>query len=495
VAKSKKQIKRRQVAKSKKRIGRRSGAKKSDTGNGIIINAWEDDPGSGVLTTRPVPDLTKKPLAFSFPKPAPQPEQYHPGTPQFRYWTAAEALRRGGDFWAGRVPLTKWEVGPTLKIILDEGVDLNAFYDRKALNFFHGPSPGGTVFSGESPDIVCHEMGHAILDSFKPELWGAASDEVAAFHESFADISAILSAIQLPSLRTAVLVETSGHFYSNSRLSRLAEQLGAAIRAQQPDAVDPDCLRNAVNSFLYNDPNDLPPSAPASQLSSEPHSFSRVFTGAFYEALGGLLAIVASDPSRPTEEELLSTANDLAGILVTAIKQAPVVANWYAQVAGGMVQVAGAVNKHYPTVLKGVLVRRSILSLQSATSVQSLRKSMVGVAAAQDWSAQPLAKVAIPASHYGLDQPLIVETASQARPFLATSAAPDASQIDPVNAVIAAQAFVDDLFSRGRVDYAGVGRPEARIEHGRGLCSHRLVKRANSIHLERTLFDCGLCSH
>jgi hypothetical protein len=120
---------------------------------------------------------------------------------------------------------------------------------------------------------------------------------------------------------------------------------------------------------------------------------------------------------------------------------------------------------------------------------------MVGVAAAQDWSAQPLAKVAIPASHYGLDQPLIVETASQARPFLATSAAPDASQIDPVNAVSAAQAFVDDLFSRGRVDYAGVGRPEARIEHGRGLCSHRLVKRANSIHLERTLFDCGLCRH
>ena len=47
-------------------------------------------------------------------------------------------------------------------MLLDQGVDLNAYYDRRALNFFHGPAPAGTVFSGESPDIVCHEMGHAL---------------------------------------------------------------------------------------------------------------------------------------------------------------------------------------------------------------------------------------------------------------------------------------------------------------------------------------------
>ena len=62
-------------------------------------------------------------------------------------------------------------MGQVLKVILDEGVDLNAYYDRKALNFFHGPSHTGTVYSGESPDIVCHEMGHAVLDSFKSQLW------------------------------------------------------------------------------------------------------------------------------------------------------------------------------------------------------------------------------------------------------------------------------------------------------------------------------------
>jgi hypothetical protein len=445
--------------------------------------------------SRPIPDLAKKPLAFSFPKPTPPPAQYNTQTPQFRYWTAAEALRRGADYWAKRVPIKEWEVGPILKVILDEAVELNAYYDRKALNFFHGPSPGGTVYSGESPDIVCHEMGHAVLDSFKPQLWGVASDEAAAFHESFADISAIMSALQLPSLRTAILSDTGGHLYSNSRLSRLAVQLGAAIRAQQPDAVDPDCLRNVVNSFLYQDPAGLPQSAPASQLSSEPHSFSRVFTGAFYEALGSLLAVAAVDPAHPAEQELLAVANDLAGILVTAIKKASVVPNWYAQVAGGMVQAAGAVNKAYPAVLKGVFVRRSILSLQSASNVELLQKSFVDTASAQDPVAEPLTRVAVPASHYGLDQPLIVETPSHARSFLAASAALDASSIHPANAVSAAQSFVDDLFNRGRVDYAGVGRPEARIEHGRHLRSHRLVKHPNAIQLERVLFDCGICRH
>ena len=160
------------MAKLRRKTGTRSAAKKParKRASAVAISAWEDDPFDGVLVTRPVPDLAKKPLAFSFPKPAPAPEQYTPGTAQFRYWTAAEALRRGADYWATRVPLTNWQVGPTLKVILDEGVDLNAFYDRKALNFFHGPSPTGTVYSGESPDVVCHEMGHAVLDSFKPQL-------------------------------------------------------------------------------------------------------------------------------------------------------------------------------------------------------------------------------------------------------------------------------------------------------------------------------------
>jgi hypothetical protein len=89
---------------------------------------------------------------------------------------------------------------------------------------------------------------------------------VAAFHESFGDMSAILSQLQLPGFRKAVLTETGGVLYRSSWLSRLAEQLGWAIRFAFPDAVDSDCLRNAVNSFFYRDPIQLPPSGPANTL-------------------------------------------------------------------------------------------------------------------------------------------------------------------------------------------------------------------------------------
>jgi hypothetical protein len=90
----------------------------------------------------------------------------------------------------------------------------------------------------------------------------AASIEVAAFHESFGDMSALLSALQLPSLREGVLAETGGVLHRASRLSRLAEQLGWAIRQSVPSAVEPDCLRNAVNTFFYRDPDTLPTMAP-----------------------------------------------------------------------------------------------------------------------------------------------------------------------------------------------------------------------------------------
>ena len=431
------------MAKRRQKVTRRRAAGPEPT-----IRAWQDDPGTGFLMDRPVPNLAQRPLAFSFDGPTPRPASYQPGTAEFRYWTAAEALRRGADFWAQIISLQRWQPGPVLKVLLDEGLDLNAFYDRNALNFFHGPSPNGTVFSDESPDIVCHEMGHAILDSLKPQLWGVGSHEAAAFHESFGDISAILSALQLKELRTAILSDTGGHLFQSSRLSRLAEQLAAAIRAQQPDAVAPDSLRNAVNRFSYEDPISLPPIAPASQLSSEPHSFSRVFTGAFYEALGGMLTAMASTPSAPSHEELLSVANDLASILVNAIIRAPVVSNWFAQVAATMVQLAGDVDSNYPAILKGVFVRRSILSLDTATTVELVHKSMAAMRPSDSEQREPLARAALSGTQYGLERPVLVETPSQARGFAVTAAAGNADPIEPAQCDNGSEGFFGRLVSR-----------------------------------------------
>ena len=191
-------------------------------------------------------------------------------------------------------------------------------------------------------------MGHAVLDALRPQLFDAPDDRsrgvprVVRRHERDPDGPAG------ESFRQEVLRETGGVLNRSSRLSRLAEQLGAAIRMQHPDAVDRDCLRNAVNSFFYRDPQTLPPSAPANQLSSEPHSFSRVFTGGVPRRARRRCSRARAPTGRPTT--LASTAGDAARLLVRSVVAAPVVPDYFSQVAAHMVDAgeAGAVQRQVP---------------------------------------------------------------------------------------------------------------------------------------------------
>lgn len=460
-----------------------------------MVRAWEDDPESGVIMTVPAPDLSNPPLGFSLPTGGPPPAIYVQGTSEFRYWATATALRRGADYWAKRIPLTQWFGGPSLNVVLDKDFALDANYDRTALNFFHGPGVTGTVFTCESADVSCHEMGHAVLDAFKPGLWGVASQEAAAFHESFGDISALMSAILIPSLRASILAANGGNLYTKSRLSRLAEQLGSALRAQDPDLAEVDCLRSAINSFNYQDPTTLPSNAAMSTLSSEPHSFSRIFTGAFFEILAASLAAKATNPGAPTEAELLSVADDLAGFLVQGIKLSPIVANWYAHVAANMV-VAAQADSIYASIMKGVFVARHILSLQSTSSLPMVSQTKSpSVAAMPEATVQrPLPIVGLPAAHYGIDGMLFVDAASEPCRFVVTAAGLDAEPIPPLSGAIAAKTFVDDLFMRGRIDYGAVVNRERRLFSDHKTKTHALVKVEGGARLERRLFNCAFCA-
>jgi hypothetical protein len=458
--------------------------------DGKSIQCWRDDPGNGLIVTCPLPNASKAPLGFKIAGAKPFPRHYQPGTVEFRYWTAAEALRRCADFWGSIVGGIKWQTGNLLlPVKLDEKEpDFNAYYDREALRFFHGDTPFGTIYSGESPDILCHEMGHAVLDAIKPQLWGAASHEAAAFHEAFGDISALLSALQLDDMPDAILKETGGRLISSS-LSRLAEQLGAAIRLGRPQDVEPDCLRNAVNSFAYLDPMNLPQIAPASQLSSEPHSFSRVFTGAFFEATARLFAMIT--PAKRNSQTLRRIATRTAKFLVAAVKRAPVVSNFYAQVAAEMVREAVVFDQRDARVLRSVFARRSILSLDSATF--EITAQARGAATNYAPPDGPLASVAIDASPYGIRRPLLLETPSQPRRFAVNSSAPDASSIEPPSGMTAARSFANDVIRRGRVDYAEAGGTQPIFE-SRRFHTHRLEADADDryVRLARTCFDCGL---
>lgn len=461
---------------------------------GPSVLAWEDDPlsvAAGKAIPAPVPALGAKPYPLALTGTAPAPKAYAKETADFRYWNAAVALRRGADFWGALVPAgTKWEPGGTLKVTLDHGVELNAYYDRKGLWFFHEKVAGQTVYSGESPDVLCHELGHAILDSVRPELWDAMSAEVAAFHEAFGDVSSLLAGLQVPTLRKAVLSETGGILYRASRLSRLAEQLGWAIRQGQPDAVDRDCLRNAVNSFFYRDPLTIPPYGPASHLTSEPHSFSRVFTAGFFEALGGMVSTIASPA---TDAALVSAGRDAGALLVDAIRSAPVVPGYYSQVAAHMISADEAhFSGKYSSALRSAFVRRGILSLKAAAELrpETVRPAVRGRAAAA--AAAGVKTVSLPADDFALGAGRIhVQSASGTPALRASSAAPSAGPVPEATDEAAAQAFLEYLFRRGRVDLRGQGDAATRVEHPHARKTHRLKAEGVDFTVARHSFDCG----
>jgi len=473
---------------------------------GVSVACWEDDPGDPksqpalVPIHVPVPNQAAKPLPFKLGGTAPTPNIYQPGTREFLFYANASALRRTADFWGSIVPAgTSWEIGNTLPVNLDSGVDLNAFYtrgdggDSPGLHFFHDTVKGRVFFSGESPDVVCHEMGHAVLDAIRPQLFDAQTIEAAAFHESMGDMSAMLSALQVPSFRQGLLAETGGTLNRNSRLSRLAEQLGAAIRVSHPDAVDTDCLRNAANSFFYRDPQTLPPSAPASNLSSEPHSFSRVFTAAFLDSLAGMFKLQGSSPG---SDELLTTTQDLAKILVGSILEAPVVPDYYSQVAAHMISFGrnAPFNGKYTQILKGAFVRRGILSLQAAATIENDRPQATrrakAFAAAPDRGELPLA--AISAAAYGLKKSALrVHTAEEPKHFAVTSASLTMGPVEPRSAQNAAESYTEDLFQRGHVSVGEHADPEAGYHHPFSFKTHKIFEKSGELVLKRISFDCG----
>lgn len=475
----------------------KAAAKKTTT---ACVYTWTDDPGAGanpgggVRIKRPVPKLGNAPfgLAITNPKTAPAAKLYAAGTAGFRYWTAAEALRRAADFWGGVLPGVNWEPGTTLPVDLDHAVDLNAFYDRVGLRFFHDTVSGTTVYSGESPDVAAHELGHAILDSIKPALWDAMSMEIGSFHESFGDMSALLTALQLAEVRTQVLADTGGAIERASRWSRLAEQLGWAIRLVAPDAVDSDCLRNAANRFSYQNPATLPRTAPATRLCREVHSFSRVFTGAALDCLAGMLR------ARPTADSanLLTVSKDFAAILAAGIQASPVVTGFYAQVASHAVAAADRLfpGSGYSAALKAGFMKHAILSPAAVAAVAGASTRELAVAVAPDSTAPALESVDV--RDYGLGvKDLYMVTAGQKARFRSAAAAVPSVESSEGSAVDAAKAYLEDLISSGKIRSAGgatremAGAPQPKSAW---RVTHEIRTEGKKSVVRRLRVSCGL---
>jgi hypothetical protein len=175
------------------------------------------------------------------------------GNPQFhQQFVYAVAMKTIGHFEKGLGRKIVWHprgVEPAdyvhrLRIHPHAIRDANAYYDpdKKALLFGYFAAadqtqganyPGGLVFTCLSPDIVAHETTHAILDSIHHLYMEDTNPDVAAFHEGFADIIALLQRFTFGELVEHQLDQTGGRLDRYSVLGELATQFGEALEGNR----------------------------------------------------------------------------------------------------------------------------------------------------------------------------------------------------------------------------------------------------------------------
>ena len=167
--------------------------------------------------------------------------------------------------------------------------DANAYYDpdKKALLFGYFSAadqsqganyPGGLVFTCLSPDIVAHEMTHAILDSIHHRYLEDTNADVAAFHEGFADIVALLQRFTFAELVEHQLYASGGNLDRYTVLGELATQFGEALEGN----------RGALRSMIgrWNQNNEWVPLKPSPSdyaTNIEAHDRGAVLVAAIFD--------------------------------------------------------------------------------------------------------------------------------------------------------------------------------------------------------------------
>ena len=126
---------------------------------------------------------------------------------------------------------------PRLRIYPHALRQQNAYYSprKKALLFGYFKTtakdgrntPGTTVFSCLSHDIIAHETTHALLDGVHPRFNEPVNEDVLAFHEAFADIVALFQHFSYPGVLRDQIARTRGDLARQSVLGTAR----AAVRA------------------------------------------------------------------------------------------------------------------------------------------------------------------------------------------------------------------------------------------------------------------------
>lgn len=188
--------------------------------------------------------------------------------------------RHGNDYQENYVP--------RLRIYPHALRQQNAFYSpqKKALllGYFATTAkdgkntPGTTVFSCLSHDIIAHETTHALLDGVHPRFNEPVNEDVLAFHEAFADIVALFQHFSYPGVLRDQIARTRGDLARQSVLGQLAQQF--ALASGRGDA-----LRSYLGK--KNDKGEWEATKPDPSIleqTSEPHDRGAILVAAVFSA-------------------------------------------------------------------------------------------------------------------------------------------------------------------------------------------------------------------
>lgn len=265
----------------------------------------------------------------------PRQAQYPAGSVNALAWQSREAALAAVEMFEGlHGPVKQWARSPNRKRLafsMDAGQDVNAYYDGNGVMFFHQPIGKSVIYTGASTDIVSHEVGHALLDTIRPELWDANYLEAAAFHEAFGDCIAILTALADPSMRKDVARKTvlGKKNFIETFGEELAWTAGKVFGAQENSAKP----RQALNKHEWALPSTLPDNGPGNTLINEPHSFGQVFSGCFYD----LIRLIFAQSKSQTEASLWTAASTAAQHLFAAAKTASLTPRFFQAIGRAMV--------------------------------------------------------------------------------------------------------------------------------------------------------------
>ena len=260
----------------------------------MAINFTATDPGETAVRTIQITPIPARPAGRSgfevqnLPPEAP----YVANTPDFVAWQAREASLRAITAYEqilGPLPVWSGTGKRLLPVVSDIGMDINAYYTRQSLEFYHYPYKNRIFYSGASAEIVSHEAGHAILDALRPDLWNAKLLEVAAFHEGFGDCIALMTSLSDRAIRVGLLAAAPDLRKANF-VETFGEEISAVIKANYPTSSGAG-PRRLFNKLQWTFPETLPHNGNPGTLLNESHAFGQLVGGVYYDLIAEIYAM------------------------------------------------------------------------------------------------------------------------------------------------------------------------------------------------------------